>query len=63
MYTVSDVINSLANAGLHIEYFNEFKEYMCNMGGMKIEENGLWNYDFNDNKFPMSFSLKATVSC
>lgn len=26
MYTVSDLINSLTSAGLHIQYFNEFKE-------------------------------------
>ena len=61
MYTVSDIINSLASNGLHIEYFNEFKENMCNMGGMKNNGDGLWNYDFNDNKFPMLFSLKASV--
>ena len=60
MYTVSDVINALAGAGLRIAFFNEFKEHMCNMGGMKKGENGMWNYDFNDNKFPMSFSVKAT---
>jgi hypothetical protein len=28
---------------------------------MKDMGNGLWNYDFNDGKFPISFSLKATV--
>ncbi|MCL2357206.1 MAG: class I SAM-dependent methyltransferase [Defluviitaleaceae bacterium] len=61
MYKVSDVINALASAGLHIEYFNEFKENMCDMGGMKKDVSGMWNYDFNDNKFPMSFSLKASV--
>ena len=61
MYTVSDIINALASAGLHIEYFNEFREYMCDMGGMKSVDGGLWNYDFNDDKFPMSFSLKARV--
>ena len=61
MYTVADLINSLTNAGLHIEYFNEFKENFFNAGKMNYVGNGLWNYDFNDNKFPMSFSLKATV--
>ena len=61
MYTVSDIINSLTSAGLHIEYFNEFAEFMCDMGGMKNVGGGLWNYDFNDGKFPMSFSLKASV--
>ena len=61
MYTISDIINSLTLAGLHIEYFNEFQEYMCDMGGMKNVGRGLWNYDFNDGKFPMQFSLKASV--
>ena len=61
MYTVSDLINSLTAAGLHINYFNEFKENFFNAGGMCQSEKGLFNYDFNDNKMPMSFSLKATV--
>lgn len=62
MYTVSDLINSLTSAGLHINYFNEFKENFFNAGGMKNQGgNGLYNYDFNDDKIPMSFSLIATV--
>lgn len=62
MYTVSDIINTLTSNGLHIEYLNEFQEYMCDMGGMKnVVCKDLWNYDFNDGKFPMSFSLKASV--
>ena len=61
MYTISDIINSLTSAGLHIEYFNEFQENMCDMGGMKNVGGGLWNYDFNNGKFPMVFSLKASV--
>lgn len=61
MYTISDIINALTGAGLHIEYFNEFKENFWDCGGVKNVGGGLYNYDFNDNKFPMSFSLKATV--
>jgi SAM-dependent methyltransferase len=61
MYTVSDIINSLASAGLHIEYFNEFKENFYDAGGMKDVEGFLCNYDFNKDLFPMSFSLKASV--
>lgn len=62
MYTVSDLINSLTGAGLHIEFFNEFKELFFDAGGMeKVDGSGLYNYAFNENKFPMSFSLKATV--
>ena len=62
MHTVSDIINALTAAGLHIEFFNEFQEHMCDMGGMKNVAPGLWNYDFNDGRFPMQFSLRASVN-
>ena len=61
MYTVSDIINALASAGLHIEYFNEFRENFFDSGKTRYIGYGLFNYDFNHDKFPMSFSLKATV--
>lgn len=61
MHKISDIINALTSAGLHIEYFNEFKENFWDCGELKDVGGGLYNYDFNDNKFPMSFSLKATV--
>lgn len=59
MYTVSDIINSISGAGMHIDYFHEFAENFFNPGGMVPLGNGLFNYDFNTNRFPMSFSLKA----
>ena len=61
MHTVADIINSLASAGLRIEYFHEFKENFFNARAMKYIGDGLWNYDFNDSLFPMSFSLRAAV--
>lgn len=61
MYSVSDLINSLASVGLHIEHFNEFKENFFDAGGLRNIEDGLFNYDYNTDKFPMSFSIKATV--
>ncbi len=62
MYTVSDLVNSLTSAGLHIEFINEFRENFYDAGGMKnVGHTGLYNYDFNNDKFPMSISLKATV--
>jgi SAM-dependent methyltransferase len=61
MYTISDIVNSLASAGLHIEYLNEYPENFFNPGGCKGIGNGLFNYRFNKRLFPMSFSLKATV--
>lgn len=59
-HTVGDIINSLTSAGLRIEYFHEFRENFFDAGGMRDIGNGLWNYDFNVDRFPMSFSLKAT---
>jgi len=61
MFKVSDVINSLTKAGLHIEFFNEFREIFYDMGGCTNVEDELYVHDFNKNLFPMSFSLKATV--
>ena len=61
MHTVSDIINSLSSAGLHIEYFNEFRENFFDAGGSKNVGDGLYNYDFNKDLFPMSFSLKTSV--
>ena len=60
-HTVADIINSLASAGLRIEYFHEFQENYYDSGGLKSADGYLWNYDFNSGKFPMTFSLKATV--
>ena len=60
-YTVSALINSLTSVGLHINFFNEFRENFFDAGGQIEVGNGLYNYDYNDDKFPMSFSLKATV--
>ncbi|WP_312943117.1 class I SAM-dependent methyltransferase [Oscillibacter sp.] len=62
MHTLSDIVNALTSAGLHIEYLNEFTEYFCDSGDMEhIEDKGLYCYEYNTNKYPMSFSLKATV--
>ncbi len=61
MYSISDIINSLTSAGLHIEFFNEFTENFYNLGDMERLEYGLYRYKYNTDKYPMSFSLKATV--
>jgi len=61
MYTVSKLINSLTEAGLHIEFFNEYTDYICDMGNMKSNDNKLYSYEFNKDKYPMSFSLKASI--
>ena len=62
MYKVSDLINALSSAGMHIEFFNEHPELFFDSGDMKkLGETGLYEYEFNRDKFPMSFSLKASV--
>jgi SAM-dependent methyltransferase len=64
MHTVSDIINSLASNGMHIEYFHEFTENFFDSGNgvMKPDiQTGLYHYEFNQDKFPMTFSLKASV--
>lgn len=61
MYKISNVINSLISAGLYIEFFHEFQENFYHMGGGKRIDGNLYNFDFNDGLFPMSFSLKASV--
>ena len=63
MHTVSDIINALASAGLHIEFFNEFPDNFFDSGDMVADpENELFYYEYNRDKYPMSFSLKATIS-
>ena len=59
MYKVSDIINSLAKAGLTIEFFNEYDSLYFNLGGMESCGNGQYHYPFFDNKIPFTFSLKA----
>lgn len=59
MYTVSDVINALLQAGLSLDYFHEFTENFYDAGGMKPVGDDLYNYSFNRELFPMSFSVRA----
>jgi hypothetical protein len=63
MHTVSDIINSLTRAGLHIEYFNEHAENFYDSGNMQASSSkkGLYAYSCNRDKYPMSFSLKASA--
>ena len=61
MYKVSDIINSLAKAGLTIEYFNEHDSLYFNMGRMEDLNNGLYHFPYFDKKLPFIFSLKARL--
>jgi SAM-dependent methyltransferase len=61
MYKISDIINSLAKAGLTIEYFNEYDTLYFDMGGMEDSSNGQCHFPFFDKKIPFTFSLKARL--
>ena len=61
MYTVSDIINPLAKAGLMIECFNEYDRLCFDMGGMEKDGEGIYHYPFFDNKIPFMFCLKARL--
>jgi SAM-dependent methyltransferase len=61
MYKTSDILNALISAGLHIEFFHEFQENFYDINGSRRVDGNLYNFDYNDGLFPMSFSLKASV--
>ena len=61
MYTVSDIINPLAKAGLTIESFNEYDSLYYYLDGMERCDNGHCHYPFFDTKLPFTFSLKARL--
>jgi SAM-dependent methyltransferase len=61
IYKVSDIINSLAKAGLTIEFFNEYDSFYYNPGGMDDCGNGQYHLPFFDTKLPFTFSLKARL--
>ncbi|MCD8511828.1 MAG: class I SAM-dependent methyltransferase [Bacillus sp. (in: Bacteria)] len=61
-YTVGDIINSLSKAGLCVESFNEYDLLYFNLGGeMEKIRKGLYQTSGMKGKFPLTFSLKATV--
>ncbi len=61
-HTLSEIINALLKAGLQLEFFNEYPENCFDLGGMEFDPNTrLYSYPNNREKYPMSFSLKATV--
>ena len=61
MYKVSDIINSLAKAGLTIEFFNEYDSLFYAHYGMENYGDGQFQYPFFDKKLPFTFSLKARL--
>jgi len=61
MYKVSDIINSLANAGLMIEYFNDYDSLYFDIDRMENCGNGHCHFPFFDKKILFTFSLKARL--
>jgi SAM-dependent methyltransferase len=61
MYTFSDIVNALSSAGLFIEYFHEFDKQFWDSGGLEKVERTLYIHPYFKEKFPFSFSLKATI--
>ncbi len=61
MYTMSHLINSLAQAGLFIEFLNEYDRCVSGMGGTTEDQDGLFCYPALEGALPITFSLKATV--
>lgn len=61
MYTVGELINSLAEAGLCIEYFHEYDTLFFDAGGMEKLGDSCYRYAHFREQLPFTFSLKATV--
>ncbi|MFL1013154.1 class I SAM-dependent methyltransferase [Flavisericum labens] len=56
---LSEVVNALTEAGLHIEYLNEYNESPYNvLPNLTETENGM--FVLKDKLYPLIFSLKAT---
>jgi SAM-dependent methyltransferase len=61
MHTMGDIINSLLSAGLRIHWLHEFVENYWQLEGQVPAGDGLWTYPWNTDKFPMSYSILASV--
>ena len=60
IWSVSDIINAASNAGLRIDFFNEFDyTFYKTTGFMKLNNRGFWYIPGLKNKFPLMFSMKA----
>ena len=59
MFSVSDVVNALIDAGFVIEYLHEFDSLCYNNGNMEINDIGEYYYPKFNGKLPYMFSIKA----
>lgn len=59
-WSVSDVVNALARAGLRIEEMEEFDRlFFKGFSSMERDEDGWWRLPGMEGRVPMAFSLKA----
>lgn len=58
-HSMSDIINSLLDVGLELEFFHEFDTLFWNNGNMKEVEAGLYQYEQFKGKLPLSYAIKA----
>ncbi len=61
MYSISEVVNALINAGLKIEFINEFDHLCYNAGNMIETKPGEYQFQKWIGKMPLMFSIKATL--
>ncbi len=61
MYSMSDIINALIDAGLQIEYIHEFDDLCYDLGNMTKLPSGQYYYPAWKGKIPFMFSIKATI--
>lgn len=59
-HSISEVLNALINAGLRIEFFNEYNysPYPCFRNTTEFEP-GKWHFNGMEGKIPVVYSLKA----
>lgn len=63
MYTIGEIINSLSQAGLHVEWFREFDWLYYRLSEEKQikDKDGNWAFPEHQGRLPFTFSLKATI--
>lgn len=61
MYSFSDIINPLIEAGLSIEYLHEHDTLCYRLGQMQEVAKSQYRFDEHKGKLPLGFSVKATI--
>ena len=60
VWSISDILNSLINAGLKIEFFNEYdKSFYKGLPDMEYDEEKWWYLPEYKGKIPLMFTLRA----